>query len=126
MLRDAASQFAQGSPYFDSLGRWSHLRLQCTLIWYAHSAAHDVKRSADLEAGLPSKVAAGLVDGAVRREDVDELQAVALAGREIVGVMRRRDLHRAYAKIGGQRFSTRVITFLCFDTSSSHHCQAAF
>ena len=44
-----------------------------------------------LEAGLPGKVPAALVDGAVVGQDVDELEAVALAGRKIVGVVRWRD-----------------------------------
>ena len=46
-----------------------------------------------LEAGLAGELAAAVVDGAVVGEDVDEVQAVALARCEIVGVMRRRDLH---------------------------------
>ena len=44
-----------------------------------------------LEAGLPGKVPAALVDGAVVGQDVDEVEAVALAGRKIVGVVRWRD-----------------------------------
>ena len=41
-----------------------------------------------------------LVEGAVEVEDVDLLEVVPLAGREVVEVVRRRDLHRAGAELG--------------------------
>jgi hypothetical protein len=46
----------------------------------------------DLVAGPAGVRPASLVERAVVVEDVDELQVVALAGRKILGIVRRRDL----------------------------------
>ncbi len=47
---------------------------------------------------MAGKLAAALVDGAVIGKDVDEVEGVALARSEIVGVVRGRDLDGARPK----------------------------
>ncbi len=49
-----------------------------------------------LKAWLPLEWSAVGVDGSVVIQNVDELQVVALAHHEIIGVVRRRDLHSTW------------------------------
>ena len=45
-----------------------------------------------------------LVENTVRFHDIDEFQLVALSHSEVIGIMRRRDLHRPGPKFGIDKF----------------------
>ena len=75
-------------------------RSRCT----AHPPTH-------LEARLPRKLPGGVgVDVSVVVKDVDELEVVALACHEIVGIVGGSDLHRACRQRGGKQAAGSTAT----------------